>query len=77
MRRTTVYLEPELEMQLKAESRRLKQPVAQIIREALRERLDRSPPSRSLHAGGFASGYADTAATADNVLRESGFGTNR
>lgn len=77
MRRTTVYLEPELELQLKAETRRLKQPVAQLIREALRERLDRAPRSRSPHAGGFASGHADTADTADDVLRETGFGASQ
>ena len=77
MRRTTVYLEPELDMQLKAEARRLRQPVAQLIREAVRARLDRAPRSRSPHAGSFASGTADTAEHVDEVLRETGFGTGR
>lgn len=76
MRRTTVYLEPELEMRLKAEAHRLDLPVAQLIREALRERLDRAPRSRSPHAGRFSSGRTDTAATVDDVLRDTGFGTS-
>lgn len=75
MRRTTVYLEPELEMRLKAEARRLDQPVAQLIREALREKLERAPRSRSAHAGAFSSGRPDTASTVDEVLRDTGFGT--
>lgn len=74
MRRTTVYLEPELEMRLKAEARRLDLPVAQLVREVLWERLDRAPRSRSAHAGGFSSGHADTADRTDAVLRETGFG---
>lgn len=75
MRRTTVYLEPDLDLQIKAEARRLNQPVAQLIRDALRDRLARAPRSRSPHAGGFASGGPNTASTADGVLRETGFGT--
>lgn len=77
MRRTTVYLEPELDMQLNVEARRLHVSVAQIIREALRERLDRAPRSRSSHAGTFPSGTTDTAANADDVLQETGFGMSR
>lgn len=77
MRRTTIYLDPDLDMQLKAEARRLRQPVAQLIREALRERLERQPPSRSLHAGTFASGRSDTASDVDAALRETGYGDDR
>ncbi|MGQ0573110.1 MAG: ribbon-helix-helix protein, CopG family [Pseudonocardia sp.] len=74
MRRTTVYLDPELEVRLKAEARRLGQPVAQLIREALRARLDDAPRSRSPHAGRFSSGRQDTASRVDEALRETGFG---
>lgn len=76
MRRTTVYLEPELEMRLKAEARRLDQPVAQLIRDALQEKLARAPRSRSSRAGAFSSGRSDTSARADEVLDETGFGTS-
>lgn len=76
MRRTTVYLEPDLEMRLKAEARRVDQSVAQLIREALREKLDRAPRSRSSNAGAFSSGRSDTASNADDVLRETGFGSH-
>jgi hypothetical protein len=61
-------------MRLKAEARRLGQPVAELIREALRRRLDDAPRSRSAHAGAFASGHGDTAERTDDVLRETGFG---
>lgn len=76
MRRTTVYLEPELELRLKAEARRLDLPVAQLIREALREKLERAPRSRSVRAGAFSSGRTDTASTADEVLSDTGFGAS-
>ncbi len=76
MKRTTVYLEEELELRLKAEARRLRQPVAELIRDALRRRLDESVPARSPHAGGFSSGHRDTAARADEILRETGFGAS-
>lgn len=74
MRRTTIYLEPELEMRLRAEARRRGDPMAEVIREALQEKLDRSPASRSPHAGAFASGHSDTASRVDDVLAETGFG---
>lgn len=75
MKRTTIYLDPDLELRLKAEARRIGQPVAEIIRDALRRRLAEAPRSRSPHAGGFASGRTDTADRTDEVLRETGFGT--
>lgn len=74
MKRTTVYLEPDLELRLKAEARRLRQPVAELIREAVRRRLDEAPASRSAHAGGFASGHPDTAESVEELLTETGFG---
>jgi hypothetical protein len=51
--------------------------MAELIREALREKLDRAPRSRSPHAGGFASGHTDTASRTDDVLRDTGFATGR
>lgn len=74
MKRTTVYLEPELELRLKAEARRLGLPMAEVIRDALRQRVDRTPPSRSQHAGAFTSGSPNTADNVDEVLRKTRFG---
>ncbi|MGQ0464295.1 MAG: CopG family transcriptional regulator [Sporichthyaceae bacterium] len=74
MKRTTVYLDTELELRLKAEARRLGQPMAELIRDALRQRVEQAPPSRSRHAGAFTSGSTDTADRVDELLRETGFG---
>jgi predicted DNA-binding protein len=78
MRRTTIYLDPELDMQLRAESRRLSRPVADIIRETLRHRFEaeRRTRSRSPHAGRFSSGTSETASRVDGVLEETGFGSS-
>ena len=75
MRRTTIYLEPELEILLKIEMQRAGRPMAEIIRDAVRAyvmREGRQPPPG---AGAFASGRSDTADRADAVLRGTGFGT--
>jgi hypothetical protein len=74
MKRTTIYLDPELELQLKAEARRLGLPMAEVIRDALRRRVAEVTPSRSPHAGAFVSGHTDTADRIDELLRETGFG---
>jgi hypothetical protein len=74
VKRTTIYLDPELEILLKLEAMRRKQPVAEVIRETLRERLRSRPRSRSPHAGAFDSGYTDTAERAEELLEELGFG---
>lgn len=74
MRRTTIYLEPDLEVLLKLETRRQKRPMAELIREAVRAYVTRAPRKRPPGAGEFASGRADTAERADEVLAETGFG---
>jgi hypothetical protein len=74
MRRTTVYLEPELEVLLKLETQRQKRPMAELIREAVRAYVTRAPRPQPPGAGEFASGRADTAERADDVLAETGFG---
>jgi hypothetical protein len=74
MRRTTIYLDAELDLRLRAESRRRRQPVAAIIRETLRERFVNEAPPGSPNAGAFASGRRDVAARVDEVLEETGFG---
>lgn len=77
MKRTTIYLEPELEALLKAETLRRRQPMAELIREAVRDYLVRSRPGPPPGAGAFASGRRDTAARAEQVLGETGFGGGR
>jgi hypothetical protein len=74
MKRTTIYLDPEIEVLLKLEALRRKQPMAEVIREALRAhfagRGSEPPPG----IGEFASGRRDTAERAEEVLDELGFG---
>jgi hypothetical protein len=77
MKRTTVYLEPELDARLKREARRQKRPVAALIREAawraVGETKVRQPPG----AGAFASGRADTAGDTDAALEQTGFAKSK
>jgi hypothetical protein len=77
VKRTTIYLEPELEVQLKREGRRQKRPMAELIREAVRRYVGETPTRRPPGAGAFASGKKDTAARADEHLVRSGFGRRR
>jgi hypothetical protein len=74
MKRTTIYLEPELEMRLKVEGLRRNQPMAALVREAVEAYLGGEPTSGPPGAGAFTSGRHDTAAHAENVLARTGFG---
>jgi hypothetical protein len=74
MKRTTIYLEPELEVLLKLEMQRQKRPMAELVREAVRAYVTRVPRTSPPGAGAFASGHADTAGRAEAVLDETGFG---
>lgn len=74
MKRTTIYLDPELEILLKLEAMRLKQPMAEVIRKTLREKLTLRSRPRSRYAGAFDSGHTDTAERAEELLSELGFG---
>lgn len=74
MKRTTIYLDADLELQLKRESHRQKRPMAELIRETLRHAVAEAPHRRPPGAGEFASGKTDTAARADVWLARSGFG---
>lgn len=77
MKRTTIYFEPELEALLKAETLRRKQPMAELVREAVREYLVPTRGAAPPGAGLFASGAADTADRSEEVLAETGFGSGR
>ena len=74
MKRTTLYLEPELEVLLKLETLRRKKPMAELIREALRNYLRQEPVKAPPGAGAYASGRRDTAGKAEELLRKLRFG---
>lgn len=74
MKRTTIYLDPELEVLLKLEVLRQKRPMAEIVREAVQAYVTREPRRAPPGAGAFASGRGDTAERADEVLAKTGFG---
>ena len=73
MKRTTIYLEPELEMLLKAEMLRRKKSMAELVRDALRAYLGRGP-GMPPGAGAFKSGRSDTAEKAEKLLARTRFG---
>ncbi len=74
MRRTSIYLDADLDLRLKRECRRRGVPMADLVREAVRSYLpavgDRRPPG----AGEFSSGRSRTAERAEQILAETGFG---
>lgn len=74
MKRTTIYFEPDLDALLKAETQRRGQPMAELVREAVRAYLLGAPAVAPPGAGAFASGHSDTADRVEEVLGETGFG---
>ena len=77
MKRTTIYLEPDLELPLKREARKQKRPMADLVRDALRRYLGESPRRRPPGAGAFASGTRTTASDVGAALDKTGFGKER
>ncbi len=77
MRRTTIYLEPDLELRLKREAARRKTPMATLIRDALHQYLDVDAGAPPPGAGAFKSGRRETAERAEVVLRRTRFGRDR
>jgi hypothetical protein len=77
MKRTTIYLEPELEVLLKLETVRQKRPMAEIVREAVLAYVTREPRKAPPGAGAFASGRAETAERAEELLAATDFGKLR
>lgn len=74
MKRTTIYLEPDLEIRLKLESMRRKKPMSEVIRESLRAYFDQKPKDLPPGAGAFDSGHTDTAEQAEETLEKLRFG---
>ena len=77
MKRTTIYLEPDLESRLKRETRRQKRPMAELIREAVRRYVGEAPVRQPPGAGAFASGRKDTAADTRAALAKTAFAKGR
>ena len=77
MKRTTIYLEPDLEIRLKLEAMRNKKPMSEVIREALRAYLESRPRHLPPGLGAFDSGQTDTAERAEELLAESDFGKDK
>ena len=77
MKRTTIYLDPELEVLLKMEMLRQGRPMAELVREAVQAYVTREPRQVPPGAGAFASGHSDTAGKAEQILSKTGFGTLR
>ena len=77
MRRTSIYLEPELEVLLKLEMLRQRRPMAEIVREAVQAYVTRVPRKAPPGAGAFSSGRTDTAERAEEILEKTGFGASR
>jgi hypothetical protein len=77
MKRTTIYLDPDIEVLLKLEAVRRGEPMSELIRDALRTYLGRNPPEPPPGAGAFDSGRRDTAGRAEEVLEELGFPEKR
>lgn len=74
MKRTTLYLEPELEVLLKLEMLRQGRPMAEIVREAVHAYVTREAREAPPGAGEFASGRSETASSVDDALEETSFG---
>jgi hypothetical protein len=74
VKRTTLYLDAELEVLLKLEMLRQQRPMAEIVREAIEAYVTREPAKAPPGAGAFASQQSDTAERAEEVLAETGFG---
>ena len=74
MKRTTIYLDADLEMRLKMEGVRRKRPMAELVREAVETYLAGGAAAGPPGGGQFTSGHRDTADRAEAILANTGFG---
>jgi hypothetical protein len=72
-RRTTVVLDPDLDIILKLEARRQQRSMKELIQEALREKYQK-PRGLPPGVGEYDSGYTDGAERFEEILGELGFG---
>jgi hypothetical protein len=74
MKRTTLYLDADTKILLKLESVRRKQPMAEIVREAVQSYLKQKSKAKPPGAGESRSRRKDIAENAEEVLGCSSFG---
>jgi hypothetical protein len=77
VKRTTIYMDAELEVLLKRESLRRGKPAAELIRDAVRAYLTERPAQLPPGGGAFRSGRRKTAERAEEILIETGFGEEK
>lgn len=73
MKKTSIYIEPEVDLALSRRAAAAGISKAELIRSSLREVANGSPQAKPRGRGVFA-GPADLAENADEHLNESGFG---
>ncbi len=74
MKRTTIYLQADLDVLLKLEAMRSGRPAAEVIRDAVRAYLQNRSAKVPPGGGAFRSGRKTTAEDAEKILRRSRFG---
>jgi len=76
MKRTTIYLDPGLEIRLKIEAERRSTSMSEVIREAVESHLASSAPlpAEPPGAGAYASGKKTTAGRSEETLARLRFG---
>ncbi|HEX5070087.1 MAG TPA: ribbon-helix-helix protein, CopG family [Vicinamibacterales bacterium] len=74
MKRTTLYLDDDLDLRLRREMRRQKRPMADLVRDAIRQYVSESPVRHPPGAGSFSSGRRDTGGRSEDALRSTRFG---
>lgn len=73
MKKTSIYLEPELDLALKRRAALVGVTKAELIRATLRRAVARTPQPR-IQAIGVGEGPGDVADNVDRYLLETGFG---
>ncbi len=77
MKKTSIYLEPELDVALSDIARRDGVSKASVVRRALRREIDIEGDARPRVVGiGVFKGPGDLSQNVDRYLRETGFGTD-
>lgn len=74
MKKTSVYLEPEIDLALARLARAEGKSKAQVIRDALAKAAAKAPKQPRIKAIGVGHGPGDVSENVDRYLRETGFG---
>jgi tRNA A37 threonylcarbamoyladenosine modification protein TsaB len=74
MKKTSVYLDPEVDRGLARLAEAQGRSKAEVIREALAEKAEQAPSQPRIRAIGVGSGPGDLSENIDRYLAETGFG---